>query len=479
MNRNHQIWFSLMLFVMAGTAIRAQEKSKTYKETFNVDKEAVINLNTSYADIEFETWDKDQVEVTAVVELEGATDEEATSYFEKDLIKIMGNSKEIEVHTQGNSFGPMVYDFNNFNFVVPDVPSVEHILAEVEIPEIPEIPEIVVIPELPPMPPMPFMEFDYEAYKKDGDKYLKEWKKDFDKNFDKEYKKRFEEWSDQLKDRTKEREEMRKQMQEDRKQLMKDREQLRVEIRQEVKAQREEMRNQREEIRHENERVMRIHNDGPNVFYFSSKDGEHKEYKVKKRIKIKMPKYIKLKMDVRHGEVKLAANTKNINASLSYASLLASTIDGHKTSIKASYSPIVVQQWNYGQLQTDFAENVNLNEVKELQLNSVSSNVIIGRLKGKALVNSTLGALSIDAVSDSFTNLDVSVENAEVEFKMPSVPFAIYVNGTASEFTYPKTMVLETSKSHNAQIHKGYYISKSDDKSITINSRYSDVVLKQ
>lgn len=483
MNRNHQIWFSLMLFVVAGTAIQAQEKSKTYKETFNVDKEAVINLNTSYADIEFETWDKDQVEVTAVVELEGATDEEATSYFEKDLIKIMGNSKEIEVRTQGNRFGPMVYDFNsNFDFVFPDVPSVEHIMADIEIPvipEIPEIPEIVVIPELPPMPPMPFMEFDYDAYKKDGDKYLNEWKKNFDKNFDKKYKKRFEEWSDQLKDRAKEREEMRKQMQEDRKQLMEEREQMRKEVREEVKAQREEARSQQEEMKREHERVIRIHKDGPNVFYYSSEDGKHKEYKVKKRIKIKMPKYIKLKMDVRHGEVKLAANTKNINASLSYASLLASTIDGSKTSIKASYSPIVVQQWNYGQLQTDFAENVNLNEVKELKLNSVSSNVFIGKLKGKALVNSTLGALSIDTVTDSFSTIDVSVENGEVAFKLPSVAFSIYVNETASEFTYPKSMVLETSKNHATQVHKGYYINQTDNKSININSRYSDVVLKQ
>ncbi|MEP4947491.1 MAG: hypothetical protein ABJU26_08100, partial [Flavobacteriaceae bacterium] len=101
---NHHILFNVFLFAMAGISCCGQEKSKTYKETFNVGNDAVLNINTSHADIEFETWNKDQVEITAIVELEGATDEDAKSYFKGDVIKIIGNSKEIEVSTGSRSF---------------------------------------------------------------------------------------------------------------------------------------------------------------------------------------------------------------------------------------------------------------------------------------------------------------------------------------------------------------------------------------
>ncbi|WP_067037949.1 hypothetical protein [Allomuricauda sp. CP2A] len=483
MSRKHQILFSGLLFVLTGMACYAQETSKTYKETFTVDKDAVIDINTSYADIEFETWDKDQVEITAVVELEGATDEEAQSYFEKDQITIKGNSKEIEVRTEGNTFWGGNSSFV-YNFDVPGMSDFDFVMPE--IPEIPEIPEVIVMPNLPPMPPMPpmpHMDFDYDAYKKDGDKYLKEWKKDFDKNFDKEYKERFKEWSEHMAEMAKEMAEDRKQMEEDRQQLMEEREEMMEEQQELRKEAREEMRKQREEVRKQQAEVKRhvisINNGEPNVFYFSSDDGERKKYKVKKRIKIKMPKSVKLKMDVRHGEVKLAANTKNINASLSYASLHASTIDGDKTNIRASYSPVVVQQWNYGQLKTDYSDRVNLKEVKELKLNSVSSNVIIGRLVNNALVTSSLGALSIDSVSDGFSNIDITVENGEVDCAMPSGPFKIHVNETASEFSYPKSMVISTSKNYNTNVHKGYHISDKEGKSITITAKYSEVALKE
>lgn len=475
MNRNRLILCSGLLFVLAGFTCHAQEKSKTYKETYNVNKDTELSINTSYADIEFETWDKDQVEITATIELEGVDDEDAKSYFEKDLVKIMGNSKEIEVSTEGA--GPYVFDFKGIDVDFPDVASVARIVENIEIPEIPEVPEIIFMPELPPMPPMPFTEFDYDAYKKDKDKYMKEWKKKFDKTFDKEYKKRFEEWGKRMEEMAKEREERREEMKEEREQLQKEREQMRKEMHEELKAQREELRSQREELRRQQVEEARAVRVSPNVFYFSS-DGKHQEYKVKKRIKIKMPKYLKLNMNVRHGEVKLAANTKNIKASLSYASLLASTIDGDKTDIRASYSPVVVQQWNYGKLKTNYSEKVSLKEVKELDLKSVSSNVVIGKLAGKAIMTNNFGALTIDAVSDGFNTINVSVENGELDCKLPSTPFVILVNETTSGFRYPEALKMESSKNKGANVYKGYYISKKDGKTININSKYSEVVLK-
>ncbi|SHG18627.1 DNA-binding protein [Flagellimonas flava] len=487
MNRNHLILCNVVLLVLAVCVGQAQEKTKTYTETFNVNDQTVLNIDTSHADIEFETWAKDEVEITAEVELEGATDEEAKDFFEKDVIKILGNSKEIQVRTGSASYGVFAAGSHpgDFQFVVPEMPAIEPLFEELEIPE---LPEVMIIPELPPLPPIPFTEFDYDAYKKDGDKYLKEWKKDFDKNFDKNYQKKIEEWGEKMEQRSKEREQERAELLQQRDELRQQREEAREQaraVREEAREAREEaraeMREKRDEVRrtHSTTRTFSIHSDDDsNIFYFSS-DGEQKQYKVKKRIKIKMPKSVKLKMNVRHGEVKLAANTKNLNASLSYASLLASTIDGDRTNIRASYSPVVVQKWNYGQLKTDYSDRVDLREVKELRLNSVSSQVTIDRLEDKVFVTNNLGALQINSVADGFSNIDITVENGEVDFKIPSVPFSIYVNETTSNFEYPKVLAIGSSKNYNTNVHKGYHISNKTDKAININSKYSEVVLKE
>lgn len=489
MSRNHQILFNVFLFTIASVVCYGQEKSKTYKETFNVSKDAVLNIDTSHADIEFETWDKNQVEVIAIVELEEATDEEADSYFKKDAIKIVGNSKEITVSTAGVNFGNS-FDFGDLDIVVPDVSFVEPLFEAIRIPElpelaeIPEVPEVFVIPEMPPMPPMPFVQFDYDKYKKDGKKYLKEWKKDFDKNFDEEYQNRFEEWSEEVEQMAEEREIQNEKRQEQRQRLLEERNELREEARaarNDARVQRNELRAARNEVREEarSERVLTIRNgNGSDTFYFSS-DGENKKYKVKKSIKIKMPKSVKLKMNVRHGEVKLAANTKNINASLSYASLHASTIDGERTDIRASYSPVIVQKWNLGQLKTDYSDLVNLKEVKELKLNAISSNIIIDRLEEKVVVTNNLGELSINSIANGFSKVDISVVNGEVSCKIPSTPFSIYVNETASEFKYPEILAIGSSNHYGTMIHKGYHINNKEGKSIKINSKYSEVVLEQ
>lgn len=478
MNRKRIILFSTLLGCLG---LQAQEQSKTYKETFNVGNEAVLEINTTHADIEFETWDKNQVEITAIIELDGASEEEAARYFDKVPIEIKGNSKEIEVSTSKSHSFSFAFSGEEFDVVVPNI---EPLFMDLEIPEIPEMPELAVMPEmpsLPPMPPMPFTNFDYEEFQKDGEAYMKKWKKEFDKNFDKEYQKRLEEWgkemekrSQERKKRLEEREKIREEAHEERQKAMEERQKVREEQREALREQREALREQARVER--NVIISRTDSEAPSIFY-SSSDGEKRKYKVKKTIKIKMPKSVKLKMNVRHGEVKLAALAKDINASLQYASLLGTTIDGNATDIRASYSPVVVQNWNYGALKTDYSENVNLKEVGELKLNAVSSNVVIDRINNKAFLTSNLGALQINAIANDFSDMDIIVQHGELNCKIPSSAFLVEVNETGSELSYPAKLVFEKSTNLNNVLHKGYHINNKGGKSIHINSKYSEVVL--
>ena len=87
----------MIILIMGTSVVWGQKKTKTFHENYNVTNEVVLELNTSYADIEFETWNKNQVDITAVVELEDVSEEEANNYFKREPVKIVGNSKNISI----------------------------------------------------------------------------------------------------------------------------------------------------------------------------------------------------------------------------------------------------------------------------------------------------------------------------------------------------------------------------------------------
>ncbi len=58
------------------SSISAQEKMTKLSQSIKVDKDVTIDLNTSYANIVFDTWNKNTVEIEAYVEGEGMSNEE-------------------------------------------------------------------------------------------------------------------------------------------------------------------------------------------------------------------------------------------------------------------------------------------------------------------------------------------------------------------------------------------------------------------
>ena len=88
-----------IIFLMGTSIIWGQKRTKTFHENFNVSGDVVLEVNTSYADIEFETWNRNQVDIVAVVELEDVSEEEASNFFKKEPVKIVGNSKSISIST--------------------------------------------------------------------------------------------------------------------------------------------------------------------------------------------------------------------------------------------------------------------------------------------------------------------------------------------------------------------------------------------
>lgn len=457
-----------------------QKETKTFNETFSVSKDAVLNIDTSHTDIEFETWDKDEVAIEATIELEGATVEEIQRYFEKESFEILGNSKKVEIKTKASTiwaFSESEDALHDLHVDFPELHDMDEFESSFEMMGMPEI------AEMPEMPHIPVPHFDYQAFTEDGEEYMKKWQKEFEKSFDKDYQKKMEAWGRKMENKQQKRakrlEERSKQIEkrmEERSEQMEERHEQLAKRMQEAQKRSEDLF----ERRTDNNRsviISRNGSDEPNIFYFNS-DGENKNYKVKKTIKIKMPKGMKIKMNVRHGEVKLADNVWHIDANLSHSSLWAASIDGDKTTIKASYTPVSIDRWFLGNLQANYAESVNLKEVFDIKLNTTSSDVQIDKLINKAFINTNLGQLKIATITKYFTDLDVTLQNAELDFNSPKVAFDIYVNGTSSSFESPAKITLERTKNHNNTVHKGYHINKKGERSIVINSKYSEVKIQ-
>lgn len=467
----------IALGLLATTAVFAQTESKTYQERFMVSEDAVLDINTSYADIEFETWDKDEVAITATITLDGATKEEAETYFKNTPIEILGNSNKVTVSSKSRNNSLFTYhdldmdfDFGNMHIDIPEIA-----------PFVVNVPQIAPFPEMPPMPPLPTtkaFKFDYDAYRKDGEKYMKKWQKDFEKSFDKEHQKRLEEWGERVEAQAKEMEQRLQEQQERRSEQM---EQRAEEIEKRMEE-REEKREQRLSERENERNVFFMHRDSlrgndSNIFYISN-DGAQRTYKIKKTIKIKLPKSTRIKMDVRHGEVKLAENTKNLNANLSHSSLWAANIEGADTHVSAAYSPIKVLKWNYGQLNTKYSEEVSLIEVVELQLQATSSDVTIDKLLESAFVKNNFGALHISEIGSNFKELDISLKNGEVNLNLPKVATSIYVKENSSSLKVPSNTKFSKTINGTTTVHKGYHLKNDANRSIVITADYSEVVIE-
>ena len=462
----------------------SQSKKRTKKEVFTVNKDVTIEVNTSHADVIFDTWNNNKVQIEATIEIEDATDEEVEAYFKKWNFEAIGNSEKVTVSSKSNRslLG------NSRQFVLGD----PIISRDITGPLVIEIPEIAEIPELPEVviESMSGIKFDYDAFQKDGEAYMKKWQKQWKNGFDeKKFKEGMEKWQAKFAEQQKKLEKIRE------KAVEKGYESG-LERVNELKAVIEDLRkNKSEEITEIKEELLeklelleksgklnteifhlngKANSDG--VFYISSGD---KRFKVKKTIKIKMPKKAKLKLNVRHGEVTLASTSENVNAKLSHAALYANVINGANTTIESSYAPVHVTKWNDGALKVNFVETVDLQLVNTINLMSNSSNVSVGTFGEKGIISGTFGNLLIHNVSDTFKTLDIILENTDARIQLPSSAFKLYYIGSNSSISYPETVTGTENKTQFNTIVRGFQKANNTGSEININAKYSEVSLNE
>ncbi|GGG24470.1 hypothetical protein GCM10011344_26500 [Dokdonia pacifica] len=178
--------------------VLAQAKKQKLKERFDTNKDVEIEVDTRYADVIFETWNKNEVSVEAYVQGEDAD----RAIRDWDL-SVSGDSDRIRVSSssgyRGNDTVIHLEDLEDMNINL----NLEEIIGStMNIVE--PVLENVVGPVLEgltgtPLPPEFYEElgktkFDHEAYRKEGRAYLKRYEKEMEKSFGPEFDKAMEKW---------------------------------------------------------------------------------------------------------------------------------------------------------------------------------------------------------------------------------------------------------------------------------------------
>ncbi|MCF7569316.1 hypothetical protein L3X37_13245 [Sabulilitoribacter arenilitoris] len=496
----------ILVCFVSGSAL-AQQKLTKVSQSIKVDKDVTIDLNTSYCNIVFDTWSKNTVEIEAYIEGEDLTDEEIQDALKDWDVNIEGSQGEVSIKTKGYSPSLWVHLSNGDNEAARAVlKELKYELADLkdmdfdfhfemaELPEMPDLPEFPKMPEMPELPELPELpegvnkfNFDYKAYKKDGEKYIEEYTKNFEMKFGKEYEDKMEAWGEKFGKEWGEKyaKEMEKWVEKykgkwNNEEYAEKMESWGKRFAEQMGIKTERLQAQTKALKDRTkERAVVMKKRAEERKKLSSKRrvlieklvNKKSHSKVKKTIIIKMPKGAKLKVNVRHGEIEFAANINNLKADLSHTKFTAHSINGSSTSINASYSPVYVNHWNLGELNLKYVENVELNNVKQLVLNSNSSNTEIKNLLGSAIIDGSIGDLKILKIDDTFNNLNVILQNTDAFIVLPKVNYNFQYKGTRTRFKHPE-------KPNDDNISSLTINNTETNKNIVVNAKFSTVIME-
>ena len=426
MKTNLFIKFSLcFLLTLSGYA----QTSKTYTESFNVDKDVEVFLNANNAEITVETWNKNRVDVEATISVELEDKKLAEELLERIPIEALGNSSKVEINS-GRKVNRL--SANNLR-IYGD--SIEILTEDVRGLRPHQSPR----PPRPPKPPLPDMDFDFDMdrFNEEGKAYVLEFQKEIrEKMKDSNFRKEMRRWQKDF-----------------------------------VKG-----------FRQNSDSIKVItykskNHDRPRIKVLRNRlDTDFEDRKVKKKIIIKMPKDAKLNLNVRRSQLKIA-ELNNIDANLNYSGLQIDELTGNDCKISAKYSKVDIANAETLDLELKYSKDVNIGNVQELISLSKTSNLVIENLGQKAIIEGTFGELDIKNINDNFAFIDINLKNSSATLKIPHDDINFYINSKSSDFNQNTRIDFKMNSVSDAVIYQN---SKpvSNSQNINIKANFSTLELK-
>lgn len=460
----------MIVWLLCCTTAIAQ--TKKLDKNFKTNSNVTVSVDATHTNIVVEHWDRNEVQVEALLDAQKADEQEINKALKNWKLDLTGSAGEVTIRSTGGMEMMKNIDMSSIQEPLSKLPEMMAPLQEMMGPLL----ENIAGNPLPPQfyESMGELNFDYEAYRKDGDKYLEKWEKKVEKNFGKDFKRSMEEWARNFekdsalwKSRVVKIEKMGEKFE-------KDMEAWGEKFGKSMEVWGEQFGKEMETwAKNVEKEVESEYGDSGSKIIVINKGS-----KAQKTIKIKIPREGQLKLNVRHGDVKLSGNVKNLEGNITHSKLSANRLSGDRTDLKVAYSPVHIKQWDYGMLKASYVQDFEIGKAESIKLTSNSSDVTIKELMKEGIFRGTFGELVIDKVGDDFNSLDIVLENSDLKLDLPNVPFNFNFSGNKSQVNYPGDLSVKSTKSYDTQKLTGYNRNKNANASISISASFSDVVLK-
>ncbi|WP_299670124.1 hypothetical protein [uncultured Polaribacter sp.] len=461
---------TLLAICFLGGTVFAQKFNENFTENFKVNKDVEVVINASNSEINVTTWNKNEVQINAFIEIEGLSQKEATTYFKKWNFEALGNKSKVKITSKGSGLSGLKNDFvffNDFDF------------PEIEMPNI----EAIVLPD------MDFdfdFDFDFESledleedmerdgkyafeYHKDGEhiiiKTKKEWEKFKKSKKYEDLKKEFKNSSGKLKIALENSKEKMKHINKER--LKKSLEKAKLQIKSIDKEQmRRELAKAKELLKNMN-------------FNFYSDENDlminGKKIKIKKRLEIKVPKGATFNLNTRHCKVKLPNTVASGN--VKYGSFDANNLNGGKLTI--NYSPVSINSLNACTLFLNNVTDAKIASVTNTTLSNNSSDVNILSINKNVHISDQFGELTIESFHPNFEEfvLNLSQSNAIMVLDKVKTSFHYNINRSKldnkSSFDFLNKVFKKYEMSSKSEV-----INSQTKNMINLNSDLSTIIIK-
>ena len=87
----------VLLTFLSVFSLNAQQKLQKKAQSIKANKDVTLNLDTSYTNIEIDTWNKNEVKVEAYIESSELSKEELQDILDSWEVKLIGSSANITI----------------------------------------------------------------------------------------------------------------------------------------------------------------------------------------------------------------------------------------------------------------------------------------------------------------------------------------------------------------------------------------------
>ena len=496
--------FTLIAICFLGTTF-AQKFDKKFTENFKVSKDVEIAIDASNTEINVATWNKNEVQVEAFIEIEGLSKEEAQKYFKNWNFEALGNKSKVKITSQGNNSLGLRNDFiifndSDFEFDFSDIKSLDldslHLnIDEINFPDI-NIDSILNVDA-----------FDIEKSFKNGELSKFKWKEgkhnvvvtskeewnEFKKTdaykvyikLNKEAKVKMFYYRESEIEIKHDAANHKRSLVEAQAELKRELKKHQIERRKNIIDSKRELERaklvfknfDKEKIKRElviaKKHIMEMkmnHNSNSSDFTINGK-----KIKIKKRLEIKVPKNATFNLNTRHCKVKLP-NTKAFGK-VSYGGFDASNLNGGRLTI--DYSKVSINDLNGCTLFLNNVTDANIASVTNTTLSNNSSGLNINIINENVNLSDKFGELTIHNFNPNFNNFVLNLSNSDASILLGDVKTSFIYNINTSKLDNKTSFGAINKVIKTNEISTTSNISNENTKNkFELNAEYSTIIIK-